>query len=508
MARGSSAASRSTPLPVELVRAPAEELPFEDGSSTSPSRRSCSARWRTSRARSARSAGCSSPAAGCCSSSTCAREEPGLARWQDRMNGINRIIVALRLQPIDARRDPRGRLHDHGCAARRAEEGAGVCAATRGRHRHAKRREELEHHPIQAQLARRSQPLDFTRSRSPAINNPLASMLRTTDKTTRCCPPTEPPTAQHLTSQLDKDWYTAAQPSERSETSTHGNCWQPSTDRRHPEPETPRSPIPAVSRPDGARLASGARPRSARPPRRPPRQAGPDPARVPRRRPRREVRGRRHHPPREGPGQAEGGGALPTRVPLRAPPARSRGCTSRRQTSGPPEVGEPAEGAGDTAHAEKAARGDDHPVGEGFQERLELGGELPFAEQHRSLAELLRRRKPVRVTRPGARGTDGGPLDRRARVGRPCDVRSLRAPTHTSSGTPIRPGSCGSDPAAIRGRTPRAGSHRRRAGITQWIRRAKSTFRSPGPRAVRKVGRRGDVPRARELGDALGRGTA
>ena len=34
-----------------------------------------------------------------------------LARKQDRMNGINRFVVVLRLQPADPRHDERGRLH-------------------------------------------------------------------------------------------------------------------------------------------------------------------------------------------------------------------------------------------------------------------------------------------------------------------------------------------------------------------------------------------------------------
>jgi hypothetical protein len=37
------------------------------------------------------------------------------------------------------------------------------------------------------------------------------------------------------------------------------------------------------------------------------------------------------------------------------------------------ELGQPAERAGDAAHAEEAAGGDDHPFGERFEQRLELG---------------------------------------------------------------------------------------------------------------------------------------
>ena len=92
--------------------------PSRTTASTPSSRRSCSAASTTSRGRSARSAASSGPAGGCCSSSTCAPTTRALARFQDRMNWLNRFVVCA---TATARRSPRSRPRVHRLRARADE---------------------------------------------------------------------------------------------------------------------------------------------------------------------------------------------------------------------------------------------------------------------------------------------------------------------------------------------------------------------------------------------------
>ena len=98
----------------KVLRAPAEDLPFEDGNVRHRRLDARALRRRRPGARAARGYVASSARAGaCCSSSTCAPTTPELARFQDRMNWLNRFVVAA--ATATDRRSPRSRPRGSGC---------------------------------------------------------------------------------------------------------------------------------------------------------------------------------------------------------------------------------------------------------------------------------------------------------------------------------------------------------------------------------------------------------
>ena len=105
------------PRPVELVRAPAEELPFEDGEfdvavSTLVL---CGVEDQAARARRGSPRAEARRRAAVHRARPLRRSRPRPQAGPDQRPEPDRR--ALQLQPLDARRDPRGRLHDHEAAS-------------------------------------------------------------------------------------------------------------------------------------------------------------------------------------------------------------------------------------------------------------------------------------------------------------------------------------------------------------------------------------------------------
>ena len=91
--------------PAMVLRAPAEDLPFEDDSFDVAVSTSCSAASATSRARSASCTASSGPAVELLFIEHVRSDDARLARRQDRMNGAEPLPRRLRVQPSDARLD-------------------------------------------------------------------------------------------------------------------------------------------------------------------------------------------------------------------------------------------------------------------------------------------------------------------------------------------------------------------------------------------------------------------
>ena len=97
-----------------VLRAPAEDLPFDDDSFDVAVSTLVLCGVSDQPARCASSRGCCGPAVSCCSSSTFDPTTPGLARRQDRMNGLNRFLVGCECNRADARLDRAAGSRSHG----------------------------------------------------------------------------------------------------------------------------------------------------------------------------------------------------------------------------------------------------------------------------------------------------------------------------------------------------------------------------------------------------------
>ena len=114
--------------------------PSRTGSSTSPSRRSSSAEWTTRRRALGELRRVLKPGGELLFIEHVRSDEPGLARWQDRLNGLNRVVARCdcNRSTVDAIRAAGFTITE--LEHERAAEGAAVRPAARGRDGHTELR--------------------------------------------------------------------------------------------------------------------------------------------------------------------------------------------------------------------------------------------------------------------------------------------------------------------------------------------------------------------------------